>query len=160
VGRVTLPAPLGTVTAHELESGEQQIKPGGLPSPSLVKNTVGRMTFLFQSHGFLDATASVEKAQDPAAHTVSFSFSVAPGEVYHMRDVVFAPDLTTDQKTQLTQTWKLPKGGVYEGAAVARSLASQRTMCGGRPPSFRLLPDHAAHQVDVSLSCQAQRQSR
>jgi outer membrane protein assembly factor BamA len=157
VAHVTFPAAVGTVTAAELENADQQVKPGGPPSPSLVNNTVLRMAFVFAGHGFLDAKASVETSQDASAHTVSYVFSVAPGEVYHLRDVVFAADLTADQKTQLTQAWKLPKGAVYERAVADRGLLSVRTLCGGRPVSQKLLPDAATHQVDVSLSCKPQR---
>ncbi len=157
VARVTLPTPAGTVTSAELEGGEQQVKAGGLPSPSLVKNTVARMAFVFQGHGFLDATSTVDSTLDNVAHTASYTFTVAPGEVYHFRDLVFAADLTADQRTQLTAAWKLPKGAVYERMTVVHSLESQKTLCTGRPPQFRLTPDRATHQVDVSLGCKPQR---
>jgi outer membrane protein assembly factor BamA len=157
VGRVTLPTPAGTVTAKELETSDHQIKVGGLPSPSLVDNTVARMAFVFQGHGFLDARASVDTSRDSTAHTISYTFAVAPGDVYHMRDLVFAADLTAEQKAQLTQAWKLPKGEVYERTAVERALMTARTLCAGRPVSQKLLPDAASHQVDVSLSCKPQR---
>jgi len=157
VARVTLPAPIGTVTAADLES-DYQIKPGGLPSPSLVKNTVARLAFVFQGHGFLDAKSSVDESKDPVAHTMSYTFAVAPGEVYHMRDLVFAADLNPEQKDQLTKEWKLPKGAVYERAPVDRTLQQTlKTICTGHPASEKLIPDAATHQVDVSLSCKPQR---
>ena len=75
---------------------------------------------------------------------------------YHMRDLLFAADLSTDQKAQLMQVWKLPKGAVYERATVDRTLLALKTLCGGRPAMEKLLPDAATHQVDVSLSCKMQ----
>jgi len=157
VAHVTLPALVGTVTAGDLES-EHQVKPGGLPSPSLVRNTVARMAFVFQGHGFLDAKSSVDSSQDSAAHTMSYTFTVAPGLVYHMRDLLFAADLNADQKAQLTQAWNLPKGAVYEREPVERTLLlSLKTLCAGHPASEKLIPDQATHQVDVSLSCKPQR---
>lgn len=156
VARVTLPALVGTVTASDLES-EHQVKPGGLPSPSLVQNTVARMAFVFQGHGFLDAKSSVDPSKDSAAHTMSYTFAVAPGEVYHMRDVLFAPDLTAEQKAQLTQAWELRKGAVYERVAAERPQLTLKTLCAGHPASEKLMPDPATHQVDVSLSCKNQR---
>ena len=107
VARVTLPAPVGTVKPEDLLS-EQQVTQGGLPSPSLVDNTVARMAYVYQGHGFLDAKSSV----DETAHTISYTFAVTPGEVYHMREVLFASDLNANQKAQLTKAWNLPKGAV------------------------------------------------
>ena len=157
VAGVILPAPQGTVTEHELQTSDQQVKAGGLPSPSLVQNTVARMAFVFQGHGFLDARSSVNASVDSTAHTVSYTFAVVPGELYRMRELQFASDLNPDQKTQLTQAWKLPKGAVYERATVDRALMSLKTLCTGRSATQKLLPDHATHQVDVSLSCKPQR---
>jgi outer membrane protein assembly factor BamA len=157
VARVTFPAPVGTVTANEIETSDNQIKAGGLPSPSLVQNTTLRMAFVFQGHGFLDAKASVEPIKDPVAHTMSYTFAVAPGEVYHMRELLFAADLSEDQKAQLTKEWKLPKGAVYERMTVARTLATLKTLCAGRPAMDKLIPSPATHEVDVSLSCKPQR---
>jgi len=156
VARVTLPALAGTVKASDLES-DHQVKAGGLPSPSLVQNTVARMAFVFQGHGFLDAKASVDSTKDSAAYTMSYSFAVVPGEVYHMRDLLFAADLSADQEAQLTQAWTLQKGAVYERMPVDRTLGTLKTLCTGRPASTKLIPDSATHQVDVSLSCKFQR---
>jgi outer membrane protein assembly factor BamA len=156
VARVTLPAPAGTVPASELES-EHQVKPRGLPSPSLVENTVARMAFVFQGHGFLDAKSSVGTSKDSTAHTMSYTFAVAPGEVYHLRDVLYAADLTPDQKAQLAKEWKLPPGAVYERAVVGASLMKLRTLCSGHPATEKLIPERETHQVDVSLSCNPQR---
>lgn len=156
VSRVTLPEPVGTVTAGELQS-EHQVKAGGPPSPSLVSNTVARMAFVFQGHGFLDASSSVEASQDSATHTVSYTFLVTPGEVYHMRDLLFAADLSADQKAKLAQAWKLPSGTVYERATVERTLLAFKGLCGGHPASEKLVPDTVTRQVDVSLSCTSQR---
>jgi outer membrane protein assembly factor BamA len=158
IARVTLPTPIGTVTASELESGDQQIKLGGLPSPSLVQNTTARMAAVFQRHGFLDAKSSVDTLQDNTAHTVSYTFAVAPGEVYRMRDLLFAADLNPDQKAQLSQAWKLPKGAVYESDPVNRTLlVTLKTLCAGHAPTRKLVSDPATHQVDITLSCQPQR---
>lgn len=152
VVRVTLPTPVGTVKALELES-EHQVKAGGLPSPSLVQNTTLRMAFVFQGHGFLDAKSSVDATKDDSAHTVSYTFAVAPGEVYRMRDVLMSRDLTPDQKAQLTKAWKLPMGAVYERAQAESAIQSLKTICGGHPASEKLMPDSATHQVDIALSC-------
>lgn len=152
VAHVTLPTPVGTVKANDLES-EHQVKAGGLPSPSLVENTVGRMAFVFQGHGFLDAKSTVDAIRDSAAHTVSYTFAVVPGEVYHLRNVLMARDLTPDQKAQLTKAWTLPMGAVYERAPVESALDSLKTLCGGHPASHKLMPDSTTHQVDVALSC-------
>jgi hypothetical protein len=74
-----------------------------------------------------------------------------------MRDLLFAADLTAEQKTQLTQAWKLPRGAVYERETADRSLLSLKTLCAGRPAMQKLVPDAATHQVDVGLSCKFQR---
>ena len=157
VASVTFPAPQGAITQHELETSDFQVRAGGLPSPSLVKNTVARMAFVFQNHGFLDATSSVSTNKDQVAHTVSYTFAVAPGDAYRMRDLLFAPDLTPDQQSQLKAAWKLPSGVTYEGDTAQRTLLSLKTLCSGRPAAQKLMPDHATHQVDVSLSCRPQR---
>lgn len=156
VARVTLPEPVGTITRADLQS-DHQVVTGGLPSPSLVKNTVARMAFVFQGHGFLDAKASVDAVKDSVAHTMSYTFAVAPGEVYHVRDLLFAADLTPGQKAQLTGAWKLPKGAVYESRIADNTLLSLKTLCGGHSASQKLIPNRATHQVDVSLSCIPQR---
>ena len=157
IARVNLPAPVGTVSATELASSDHQVKAGGIPAPSLVGNTVARMAFVYQGHGFLDAKSSVEASKDAAAHTMSYTFQVTPGEVYHMRDVVYASDLNVDQKTQLQKAWTLPKGAAYEREPVNRTLMSLKTLCAGRPAQEKLIPDAATHEVDVGLSCKFQR---
>ena len=153
VARVTLPTPVGTVKAGELDS-DQQVKPGGIPSPSLVKNTTLRMAFVFQGHGFLDAKSTVTASKDSTAHTMSYTFAVVPGEVYRMRDVLLSRGLTPDQKVQLTKAWKIPMGAVYERAQAESALQSLKTLCTGHPATEKLMPDPASHQVDVALSCQ------
>jgi outer membrane protein assembly factor BamA len=161
VAHVALPAPVGTVTAKELES-EHQVQQGGRPSPSLVENTVARLAFVFAGHGFLDAKADVDPVKDSAAHTMSYTFHVVPGEVYHLRDVFFGPGLSAEQRPQIMQAWKLPKGSVYERAVVAQSLQapSVKGFCSGRPATEQLLPDKATHEVDIKLSCGNQRPSQ
>jgi hypothetical protein len=156
VGRVTLPTPVGTVTAGELADSEHQVKPGGLPSPSLEKNTTARVAFVFQGHGYLDARASVDTSRDLAAHTVNYTFGVTPGEVYHLRDVLYAADLTAEQKAQMAREWKLPKGAIFERAPINRMLMSLKTICNGHPAMEKLTPVPGTHEVDVSLSCIAQ----
>ncbi len=156
VARVTIPKLAGSVTAADLES-DHQVNVGGVPSPSLVENTVARMAYVYKRHGFLDAKSSVDSMQDHTAHTMSYTFSVVPGEAYHMRNLIFDPGMTADQKAQLTQVWKLPPGGVYERVDVDRSLQQVKTVCGGKPASAGLLPQPATHQVDVLVSCTSQR---
>ena len=154
VASVTMPPLAGTVTAKDLES-DFAVKPGGRPSPSLVENTVGGVERAFARHGFLDAKASVDSVKDSAAHTMSYTFHVVPGEVYHLRDVYFGAGLTAEQKTQITQGWKLPKGAVYEGMVVEQSLQAPgvKGFCSGRPATESLLPDKARHEVDIKVSC-------
>ena len=161
VARVTLPALAGTVPASELES-EHQVKPGGLPSPSLVDNTVARMAFVFQGHGFLDAKSSVEASRDSAAHTISYTFAVRPGEVYRMRDVLYATDLSPEQKAQLTKAWKLPQGAIYDRAQVDRALLSLPTLCSGHPGFHKLFPgpSHASGRRKFKLQGPAITQQR
>ncbi len=158
VARVTLPPLAGTITAADLIS-EHQVKAGGLPSPSLVTNTVARLAFVFTGHGFLDATSAVASTQDNVAHTVSYTFNVVPGDVYHMRTLLFAPSVNAAQQTQLTQTWKLPKGAVYDRSTSGRSLLdpSVKILCAGHPATEQLIPDKATHEVDVKLGCGAPR---
>ncbi len=154
VARVTLPPLAGTVSAADLTS-EHQVKAGGLPSPSLVTNTVGRLASVFNVHGFLDATSSVATTQDNVAQTVSYTFSVIPGDIYHMRTLLFAPSVNAAQQTQLTQAWKLTKCAVYDRATIGRSLLDPavKTICAGHSAADQLLPDRATHEVDLKLSC-------
>ncbi len=154
VARVTLPPLAGTIAAADLNS-EHQVKAGGLPSPSLVSNTVARLAYVFIGRGFLDATSAVASTQDNVAHTVSYTFSVVPGDTYRMRTLLFAPSVNAPQQAQLLQAWKLPKDAVYDRATTTRSLLDPavKTVCVGHSATEQLLPDKSTHELDIQLSC-------
>ena len=154
VTTVTFPRPEGTITAKDFES-EHAVKPGGRPSPSLVRNTTFGVENAYQRHGFLDAKASVAQQKDNTAHTLALTYSVVPGEVYHFRSLVFGGTMTAQQQSLLTQNWKLPKGAVYEGATAEASINAKSValVCGGPQVLLNLVPDKATHEVDVNLTC-------
>ncbi len=154
VTTVTLPKPIGTVTPKDLDS-DHAVKPGGRPSPSLVRNTTFGIESAYQRHGFLDARASVAQSRDDTTHTIAFTYSIVPGEVYHFRSLVFGGTMTAQQQSVLTQNWKLSKGAVYEAAVADASINAKSValVCGGPLVLQALVPDKATHEVDVNLSC-------
>jgi outer membrane protein assembly factor BamA len=154
VSRVTFPEPLGTVSAKDFES-EHAVKAGGPPAPSLVSNTVFGVRNAFHSHGFLDAAVAVTQQKDAGAHTIAFTFKAEPGQLYHMRSLVFAGNMTAQQQSILAQNWKLPKGAVYEERIADQSLEAKSValVCGGPVVVKKLAPDKQTHEVDVSLAC-------
>jgi outer membrane protein assembly factor BamA len=154
VSRLVEPGPSGGVTAKELDSA-MQLKTGAIASRIELLSTVSRLQRAFTNHGFLDATTTVEPTKDGATHTIAYTFTTVPGELYRMRKLGFGAGTTSTQQSQLTQSWKLAKGAVYEAVLVGRTVgvSPASTMCGGKPVSVGLLPDKATHEVDINLGC-------
>lgn len=154
VTRLDLPPAIGSITRPELDKAVA-LKVGQPTSVLLVKSAQARLEYVFQDHGYLDAATTVQPAKDSAAHTIAYTFSTVPGEIYKMRNLVFSAPLSAQQQSILSQAWKLSKGSPYSGSIAAESLHASKVqlVCGGPLVLASLIPDKATHEVDVNLSC-------
>ena len=159
------PGPVYTVTRVELSSAVAGIrteeiaaanllKVGAPASRVLVLGTSARLKSVYVGHGYLDATTSVDPAKDTTAHTLAYSFHAAPGEIYRMR-ALGVRGLTEVQARSAKTAWKLDTGAIFEhGLLLAfQQNGAAAKLCEGKPVEVSVAPEHAAHVVDVLLSC-------
>lgn len=154
VATITFPKPIGNVTTTDFRS-DFAVKPGGPPAPSLVANTTAGVRHAYERHGYLNAAVSVETRKNTADHTVSYTWSVAPDQLYRMRALVFPASINVQQKSILTQSWQLHPGDVYDEQIAESSLNTRpaREVCPNSEVKMDLVPDKATHEVDINLSC-------
>jgi outer membrane protein assembly factor BamA len=121
------------------------IHPGDAASPLAQRIAQGEMQLVYSGHGFLDAQVAIRSAKETAAHTIAYTVTFAPGELYHLSGVD-ATALPPDQKAAFTRA-----APAFLGAPADRQTLGALVKAGGSAVQFNLRPNPSNHTVIVVL---------
>ena len=107
-----------------------QLHAGDAASDSLLKSSYGPLTVAYLQHGYSDAMIDVIAVRDDAAHIVSYTLKVTPGDVYHVGSVS-AVGLDPKARAEFDAAWTQHPGDVYDATYTGRFLSS------GKIPSIQ-----------------------
>lgn len=103
--------------------------------------------------GYLDAYVDAHPQQDASAHTVTYSLSVVPGEIYHIH-TVNTLNLSPDAQKDFDTAWLLKPGTVYDPLYTAHFLTNNTAMrhLAGYTAGFQAAADPQTHLVDLTIN--------
>jgi hypothetical protein len=103
---------------------------GDVASDTLLKQSYEPLTIAYLKQGYSDASIDTKASRDEAAHTVSYTIKVTPGEVYHVGSVS-AVGLDPKARADFDAAWSMHPGDVYDATYTGRFLGS------GKIPSLQ-----------------------
>jgi outer membrane protein insertion porin family len=129
-----------------------KLHPGDIASRRLLLQTLSSLDGAYRSKGYIDLTIDTAPALDTAAHTVSYTVTVSPGEQYRLHTITTA-NLDPAQTAEFNGAWKLNPGDVYNADYVATFLASHNLpTLAGISATATVTSDPTSHLVDLTIT--------
>ena len=100
-----------------------KMHPGDIASDAQLRAAYRPLLNAYLSQGYVDVSIDTPPQEDRAQHTVAYTLSVAPGEVYKV-GTLSVIGLPVADKAQFDQRWTLPVGSIYNGVYAFGFLAS------------------------------------
>ena len=90
---------------------------------------------------------------DAAANTVSYTFTVSPGEQYRIHSVNTL-NLNPTQQADFNKAWKLKAGDLFNPDYITHFIENNTALRSFQNyvASYKAVRDPAAHQVDVTIT--------
>lgn len=101
------------------------LKIGEVMNQELLRKSLNNLGGAYLKHGYMKATVRATPSFDEAEHTVSYDVKIAPGDLYHLRNVEFK-NLSEAQLKQVNELWKLKPGDVYNPTYAPGFLVNNR----------------------------------
>ncbi len=107
----------------------------------------------YRAHGYIDAYVDPSPTLDEAAHTVSYSLRVVPGDVYHFKSVT-PLNLRPDAQAEFDRGWTMKSGDIYNETYVTKFLNNNTalTHLARYSAAFQTVGDPQTHTVDVTIT--------
>ncbi|HTV08885.1 MAG TPA: hypothetical protein VMD97_07565 [Candidatus Aquilonibacter sp.] len=102
--------------------------------------------------GYLDAYIDAHPQENKTTHTVSYSLSVIPGEIYHVKSVT-PLHLSAAAQKDFDFGWQLKPGAPYDPIYTANFLNNNSALrnLSGYTASFQAAADTNTHLVDLTI---------
>jgi outer membrane protein assembly factor BamA len=127
------------------------IKPGDTASPLAQRIAQGEMQKAYNDQGYLEAKASIETSKDSTAHTIAYTTTFVPGEVYHLARVDTSA-LSSEQQSAFAQRFHIAAGTVAGGslnAEIARTLNDMHAL---KTVKYGVTLDRTHHTITIMLT--------
>jgi outer membrane protein insertion porin family len=129
------------------------LHPGDLASPVTLAKAVDLIATAYHKDGYNDALVAPHPMIDKGAGRVSYTFTVTPGEIYHVRSVT-PVNLSAAQQADYTRGWRLRPGDVYNPVYIATFLKQNTALrsfesCSA---SFKAISEPETRLVDVTVT--------
>ena len=111
IARIDYPSTL-PVSAADIGKAAN-LKVGAPASASDLRLAQAEIGKAFFDHGYLEARATADTAQDRSAHTTAYSFTILPGEIYHL-EALYTSALTPAQQGAFANDVHLETGAVVD----------------------------------------------
>jgi len=107
----------------------------------------------YHAHGYIDAYVDPSPALDEAAHTVSYSLRVVPGDQYHFKSVT-ALNLTPQAQAEFDRGWTMKPNDIYNENYVAKFINNNTALrrLARYSGTFQAIGDPQTHMVDVTIT--------
>jgi len=130
------------------------IKPGDVASPAAQRLASGEMQLAYENQGYFDAKALFTLHQDNQAHTVEYTYTFVPGDLYHFASIDTSA-LALDQQAAFARTFTVTPGALADAhlrAAIHQALQSLNL---GFPVTPVMVPDPSTHTLKIVLKTSA-----
>lgn len=126
---------------------------GDLASQKSLLETEQAILNAYLHLGYLDAYVDAHPQKDAAAHTVSYSLQVVPGEIYHLKSIT-PLNLSAAAQKDFDFGWQLKPGAVYDPIYTANFLTNNTALrnLAGYTASFQAVADSQTHLVDLTIN--------
>lgn len=132
---------------------DAKLHSGDLASQKSLLETEQAILDAYLHLGYLDAFVDAPPRKDLAAHTVSYSLEITPGEIYHIKSVT-PLNLSAAAQKDFDFGWLLKPGTAYDPLYTASFLTRNTALrnLAGYTASFQAAADSQTHLVDLTIN--------
>jgi outer membrane protein assembly factor BamA len=144
---ITIP-PVLSIPSADLEAAAS-LHIGDAAASSALRLATAELKQACSNEGYLDATADVALAKDIAAHTIAYSFTITPGELYHLASID-ASALTPQQQQAFASSFHPAPNSIVNKqlrTAIAQTLGQLHIA----PIGLMTKGDRASHTATIVL---------
>jgi outer membrane protein assembly factor BamA len=106
---VRIDYPASTIVSPATFENGAALKPGDPAAQYLIGQITQRIDHEFHRRGYLDEETQLAEKKDTTAHTVAYSYTVEPGDLYHFKGITL-PGATEEQQKAFDRAWALKPG--------------------------------------------------
>ena len=103
-----------------------KLRPGDVASDGLLRASYQPLLNSYLRRGYVDVSIDTHPQKDTAAHTVGYTLSVLPGDVYKVGSLTIV-GLSPDARQHFDTVWKQHVGDVYDGVESFAVLGREST---------------------------------
>lgn len=142
-----------TIYAQDAFTHDTKLHNGDLASQKSLLETEQAVLNAYLHLGYLDAYVDAHPQKDAAAHTVSYSLQVTPGEIYHVKTVT-PLNLSAAAQKDFDFGWLLKPGAAYDPLYTASFLTNNTALrnLAGYTAGFQAAADSQTHLVDLTIN--------
>ena len=132
---------------------DAKLHPGDPASDSALHATEAPITKAYLLQGYMDAYILPNPVLDPTAHTVAYTLTAVPGDIYHLGSITIV-GLSPQARSLFDADWQLKPGAPYSDLAVNAFLIKHAAQPAFRTytPTFKAIGDPQSHLVDLTLT--------
>ncbi len=141
------------IYAQDAFRHDAKLHNGDLASQKSLLETEQAIINAYLHLGYLDAYIDAHQQRDAAGHTVSYSLTVIPGEIYHLKSVT-PLNLSAAAQKDFDFGWLLKPGAAYDPLYTANFLTNNTALrnLAGYTASFQAAADSQTHLVDLTIN--------
>jgi outer membrane protein insertion porin family len=132
---------------------DAKLHPGDPASDAALRDTETPISNAYLLQGYMDIYVLPHPVLDAATHTVAYSLTVTPGDIYHLRSLNVA-GLSPQARAVLDADLHLKPGDPYSDLAVNAFLIHHvaQPLFRSYNPTYRAVGDPQTHLVDLTLT--------
>jgi outer membrane protein insertion porin family len=132
---------------------DAKLHPGDPASDSALRNTEAPISKAYLLQGYLDVYVLPHPVLDAANHTVAYTLTTVPGDIYHLHSVN-VDGLSPQARALFDADWPMKPGDPYSDIVVNTYLIKHAAQPLFRTygPTFRAVGDPQTHLVDLTLT--------
>jgi outer membrane protein insertion porin family len=129
------------------------MRTGNLAESSALAKCIDLLAASYRKKGYADVIVSSAKSVDASANSVSYTLSVTPGDMYHIRTLTTI-NLTPAQQADFNRGWTLKAGDIFDSEYITNFLTQNTALRSfeGYSASFKATRDSESHLVDVIVT--------
>ncbi len=151
---------IGTITwagspqiSSESFAAASPLHTGDLANPTTLAKSVSLLADTYRKQGYADVIVSPVPTIDTAASVVSYTFSVIPGDAYHIRSLT-PVNLNPAQQNDFNRGWTLKAGDVFNPEYIENFLQQNTALrsLNSCSAAYKAIRDTESHLVDVTVT--------
>jgi outer membrane protein insertion porin family len=135
-----------------------ELHTGSVPRESSVSDTQKAVLSAYRKQGYVNAQVSISTAMDDSSGTVNYTFSVNPGDVYHVGTITVT-GLSGAAQTEFESNFKLKPGQVLDVPYLDTFLQNNPSLnaLSGFGFSYQTSANPDTHVVDLTIAFSRQK---